>query len=263
MSRGLGPGRRLHLPLVPQPLRAARDQPHLERGRHGAGAYRRLPQRPPRDHRRPRHPVGRQAPLPGVTTSVKKREGRLKLTSSYTWSRLEGNVPNEEDNEYGEHPPARHLPVRALPSDRRHEVRASAAYQVTRWLSTGVLLQLLLGRALQPAVSTTRSPGATTTTGRGSASTRAPTSTTRATTGSCACPTSAAVQPAAAGQPAAAHRPAPRALRRHPQRAGAAYHDGGLHRRRTLLRPDQRARRHVPHPPGPALPLLGRATLEA
>ena len=72
-----------------------------------------------------------------ITTSIKKREGALKITASYTWSRLYGNVANEEDNEYGNIPPRDLFLWGDLPSDRRHEMRASAAYQVTKWLSAG------------------------------------------------------------------------------------------------------------------------------
>jgi hypothetical protein len=74
-----------------------------------------------------------------VTASLKKREGRLKMTGSYTWSRLQGNVPNEEDNEWGNIPPRDIFLWGNLPNDRRHELRASVAFQATGWLSTGML----------------------------------------------------------------------------------------------------------------------------
>jgi hypothetical protein len=74
----------------------------------------------------------------GVTVSLKKHEGPLKITASYTWSKLEGNVPGEEDNELGDIP-GRDVYLRGyLPYDRRHELRASATYQLTRWLSAGL-----------------------------------------------------------------------------------------------------------------------------
>jgi hypothetical protein len=62
----------------------------------------------------------------------------VKLTGSYTWSRLEGNVGGEEDNEYGDIPPRNDYLWGFLPYDRRHEVRASATWQVSRWFSTGL-----------------------------------------------------------------------------------------------------------------------------
>ena len=74
-----------------------------------------------------------------VTASLKKREGRLKMTSSYTWSRLQGNVPGEENNEFGNIPPRDIFLWGNLPNDRRHELRASVAYQATTWLSAGIL----------------------------------------------------------------------------------------------------------------------------
>jgi hypothetical protein len=74
----------------------------------------------------------------GLTFSIKKREGAVKLTGSYTWSRLEGNVPGEEDNEFGDIPARNAYLWGYLPYDRRHEIRASATYQVTRWFSAGV-----------------------------------------------------------------------------------------------------------------------------
>jgi hypothetical protein len=73
-----------------------------------------------------------------ITTSIKKREGNLKTSASYTWSRLDGNVGGEEDNEYGNIGPRDIYLWGNLPNDRRHEVRASATYQVSRWFSAGI-----------------------------------------------------------------------------------------------------------------------------
>ena len=72
-----------------------------------------------------------------ITTSLKKREGALKITTSYTWSRLEGNVANEEDNEFGNIAPRDFLLWGDLPNDRRHEIRMAASYQFNKWLSAG------------------------------------------------------------------------------------------------------------------------------
>ena len=72
-----------------------------------------------------------------LTASVKKREGKLKMTASYTWSRLYGNVANEEANDYGNIAPRDIYLWGDLPNDRRHEMRTSAAYQVNRWFSAG------------------------------------------------------------------------------------------------------------------------------
>jgi hypothetical protein len=81
----------------------------------------------------------------GLTFSAKKREGALKLTGSYTWSKLEGNVFLEEDNEYGDIPPRNVYLQGPSPYDRRHEFRASAAYQFTDWLSGGLVYNYYSG----------------------------------------------------------------------------------------------------------------------
>ena len=114
------------------------------------------------------------------------------MTASYTWSRLQGNVANEEDNECGNIGPRDLFLWGYLPNDRRHEMRASAAYQVTALALGRRALQLLLRLALQPPLLQPGHRAASTTTARASASTRAPTSTTPATTASCACPTASA-----------------------------------------------------------------------
>jgi hypothetical protein len=72
-----------------------------------------------------------------ITTSVKKRDGALMLTGSYTWSRLSGNVGGDEDNEFGNIGPRDQYLWGDLPNDRRHELRASASYQINPWLSAG------------------------------------------------------------------------------------------------------------------------------
>jgi hypothetical protein len=72
-----------------------------------------------------------------LTTSLKKRDGDLMMTASYTWSRLYGNVGGDEDNELGNIGPRDQYLWGDLAGDRRHELRASASYQVTRWFSAG------------------------------------------------------------------------------------------------------------------------------
>jgi hypothetical protein len=81
----------------------------------------------------------------GVTFSVKKREGAVKLTGSYTWSKLYGNVFLEENNEYGDIPGRNLYLWGPSPYDRRHEIRVSAAYQLTRWLSSGLFYNYFSG----------------------------------------------------------------------------------------------------------------------
>jgi hypothetical protein len=81
----------------------------------------------------------------GVTFSVKKREGAVKLTGSYTWSRLDGNIFLEENNEFGDIPGRNVYLWGPSPYDRRHEIRVSAAYQLTRWLSSGLFYNYFSG----------------------------------------------------------------------------------------------------------------------
>jgi hypothetical protein len=81
----------------------------------------------------------------GVTVSLKQKEGALRMTGSYTWSVLSGNVFLEEDNEYGDIL-ARNVYLEGpSPYDRRHEVRASAVYQVNKWFSTGIVYNYYSG----------------------------------------------------------------------------------------------------------------------
>jgi hypothetical protein len=81
----------------------------------------------------------------GITVSLKKREGALRLTGSYTWSRLEGNVFLEEDNEYGDIPARNGYLWGPSPYDRRHEFRTSASWQINKWLSTGLFYNYYSG----------------------------------------------------------------------------------------------------------------------
>ena len=81
----------------------------------------------------------------GITFSVKEREGPLKMTASYTWSRLGGNVFLEEDNEYGDIPPRNVYLDGPSPFDRRHEVRASMAYQWNAIFSSGLVYNYYSG----------------------------------------------------------------------------------------------------------------------
>ncbi len=91
-------------------------------------------------------PSEAQREYTGVTVSVKKREGALKLTGSYTWSMLEGNVFLEENNEYGDIPGRNAYLWGPSPYDRRHEIRGSAVYQANSWFSTGVVYNYYSGQ---------------------------------------------------------------------------------------------------------------------
>lgn len=81
----------------------------------------------------------------GLTTSLLKREGLLKLNASYTWSRYEGVADENFVTLYLDNPGQRPYFYGPLDSDIRHIVRALASYQVLPWLSVGGLYQFLSG----------------------------------------------------------------------------------------------------------------------
>jgi hypothetical protein len=74
----------------------------------------------------------------GLTASMNKREGRMKLQGSYTWSRLEGTVLEGFSNRLGDIGPRDIFLNGFLPDDHRHEVKLNATYRVSPWLSTGL-----------------------------------------------------------------------------------------------------------------------------
>ncbi len=69
----------------------------------------------------------------GVTLGVRKRDGRLKMQSSYTWARLEGNA-----DDYGDVPAQNPYLYGYLGDDHRHEVKVTGQYQFSPWFSTGI-----------------------------------------------------------------------------------------------------------------------------
>ena len=83
-------------------------------------------------------PEGAERRYLGVTGGVTVREGRLKLRSSYTWSRLEGTVFEGLNNRWGDIGPRDLFLDGPLPDDHRHEVKLTLAYQVAPWLGTSV-----------------------------------------------------------------------------------------------------------------------------
>jgi hypothetical protein len=90
-------------------------------------------------------PDGAHRSYDGITVSLKQKEGALKMTGSYTWSVLKGNVFLEEDNEYGDIPGRNVYLDGPSPYDRRHEVRLSAVYQINKWLSGGAVYNYYSG----------------------------------------------------------------------------------------------------------------------
>lgn len=82
----------------------------------------------------------------GVTTSVKKREGALKLSLAYTWARQDGNVINGGNDEFGDIPPRDIYLYGPVSDDARHNIRGNVTYRWTNWLSTGFVWDYLSGR---------------------------------------------------------------------------------------------------------------------
>ena len=104
---GLGLGLDFIYRDVHQPVRAPETNRIWNRTGRGLRADRRLPQRPGRDHRRPRHAQrGAAARYLGVTFAAHKREGALKISASYTWSTpRRQRRSTTEDNACGDIPP--------------------------------------------------------------------------------------------------------------------------------------------------------------
>jgi hypothetical protein len=82
----------------------------------------------------------------GVTATVYKREGALKINAGYTWSRLYGNVLDGISNEWGENDGRDIFLYGPLTEDTRHNVRLQMTYQLTSWLSTGMSWNYWSGR---------------------------------------------------------------------------------------------------------------------
>ena len=74
----------------------------------------------------------------GATAVVRKREGRLRVQMGYTWSKLQGNVDNSGDNNLFADIPGRDVYLYGfLQDDHRHDIRGSATYSFTNWMSLG------------------------------------------------------------------------------------------------------------------------------
>ncbi len=75
----------------------------------------------------------------GVTTALTKREGRVKVRMSYTWSQLNGTVTGGGSNTPFNDIPGRDVYLSGpLADDHRHEIKAMAVLQATQWLMFGV-----------------------------------------------------------------------------------------------------------------------------
>jgi hypothetical protein len=71
----------------------------------------------------------------GLTTSLTKREGRMKLQASYTWSKLTGTVGDGSSNLLGDIGPRDIYLNGYLPDDHRHEIKANLIIHINAWLS--------------------------------------------------------------------------------------------------------------------------------
>jgi hypothetical protein len=77
----------------------------------------------------------------GVTFGARKREGRFRVQGSYTWSKLQGNSGDFEDN------PAQDVYLWGyLGDDHRHEIKALSTYQLASWISTGIRYSFSSGK---------------------------------------------------------------------------------------------------------------------
>lgn len=85
----------------------------------------------------------------GFTSSVHKREGKLKITASYTWSRLQGNVSDGSNNPFGNNPGQNAYLYGYLPGDSRHSIKTQAVWQIHPVFSTGVVYSYTSGSIYQ------------------------------------------------------------------------------------------------------------------
>jgi hypothetical protein len=91
-------------------------------------------------------PEGAKRRYRGATLALTKREGRLKIRSSYTLSKLDGNVLDGINNAWGDIPPRDIFLYGDLADDHRHEIKTSAVYQLTGWLAAGLRYRYFSGR---------------------------------------------------------------------------------------------------------------------
>jgi hypothetical protein len=81
----------------------------------------------------------------GITGSVTKREGRMKLQADYTWSRLDGTVLDGSSNAYGDIGPRDAFLYGSLGDDHRHELKTNLSYRATAWLGMGARYTFISG----------------------------------------------------------------------------------------------------------------------
>ncbi len=81
----------------------------------------------------------------GLTFAINKRQGPVRTYVSYTLSKLDGTVFNGSNNPWGDIPGRDVFLDGNLPDDRRHDIKASATWAPTRWLSLGMRYQYASG----------------------------------------------------------------------------------------------------------------------
>ena len=83
----------------------------------------------------------------GLTAVLRRRTGRVKVQMGYTWSKLEGNVDSAstDNNPFGDNPGRDVYLYGYLKDDRRHDIRGSATWQTTNWLSLGTTFSISSG----------------------------------------------------------------------------------------------------------------------
>ncbi len=80
-----------------------------------------------------------------VTARLNKREGRMKVTGSYTWTRNRGPQNSAIDGAFLDNPKNAVYWYGSLPGEVRHHVKVFSAYQVLPWLSLGVNYEFFTG----------------------------------------------------------------------------------------------------------------------
>jgi hypothetical protein len=81
----------------------------------------------------------------GLTASLSKREGRMKLQADYTWSRLDGTVLDGSSNRLGDIGPRDRFLYGSLPDDHRHEVKMNMQLHIASWVSMGARYTYISG----------------------------------------------------------------------------------------------------------------------
>jgi hypothetical protein len=80
-----------------------------------------------------------------VTVQSRKREGLLKMEMSYTWTYYQGTGDSSVNGAFLDNPGQTQFYYGPLGNDRRHDLRAQVTYDITSYLSAGVIYGFLSG----------------------------------------------------------------------------------------------------------------------